>query len=279
MTPLSVDHPSDGMQRTRGAQVDLAFRVRGSGPAIVLLHGTSASHAVWEPISNALAGVATVITLDQRGHGRSDKPRAGYAGSDFATDVVTVLDALDIQTAIVGGHSLGARNAWLVGALHPERVAAVLTVDYTPWVEGEVLDLLQVRVAAGNRAFASVAEIEEYLAGRYPLLPAESVAHRAAWGYRQHDDELWRPLADPGAMDQLIDGFRFAWEAEFRAVTAPMTQVRGALSGIVSDASWRAALDARPQDRAVLDPSSDHYVPEENPGLILDELRRLLPDE
>lgn len=274
LTP-SVKSSADGLQRTRGADVDIAFRVRGSGPAVVLLHGTSASHAVWEPISFALQSSATVITLDQRGHGRSDKPATGYTGADFAGDIVTVLDALDIDTAIVGGHSLGARNAWLAGALHPDRTAGVLAIDYTPWVESHVLDVLQARVAAGNRAFASVDDIEAYLQERYPLLPTHAVARRAEWGYRQHDG-LWRPLADASAMDQLIEGFRTPWSDEFAAVSVPMIQVRGANSGIVSDAAWQAAVAARPQDRFVVDPKSDHYVPEENPMLVAAELRRLL---
>ncbi|TXN29948.1 alpha/beta fold hydrolase [Lacisediminihabitans profunda] len=276
MLTSSVESLAAGLQRTHGADVDIAFRVRGTGPAVVLLHGTSASHAVWEPISSALESSATVIALDQRGHGRSDKPATGYTGADFAGDVLTVLDALDIDTAIVGGHSLGARNAWLAGALHPERTAGVLAVEYTPWVEGDVLDTLHARVAAGNRAFASVDDVEAYLQERYPLLPTDAVARRALWGYRQHDDGLWRPLADPSAMDQLIEGFRTPWSVEFAAVSVPMIQVRGANSGIVSDAAWQAALAARPQDRFVVDPTADHYVPEENPMLVAAELRRLL---
>jgi 2-(acetamidomethylene)succinate hydrolase len=276
MTPARVESIEGGLQRTREAEVNLAFRMRGSGPAIVLLHGTSASHAVWEPISLALESKATVITLDQRGHGRSDKPADGYTGADFAGDVVTVLDAVGLDRAIVGGHSLGARNAWLVGALHPDRAAGILAVDYTPYVETEVLDVLQVRVAAGFRGFESVAEIEAYLHDRYRLLPADAVSRRAAWGYRQADDGLWWPLADPSAMDQLIVGFHTPWEREFIDAPAPMTQVRGAHSGIVSDESWRAAVAARPADRTVVDPVADHYVPEENPDLIIGELLRLL---
>jgi 2-(acetamidomethylene)succinate hydrolase len=277
MSALSTESIADGLWRTRGAGVDLAFRLRGTGPAVVLLHGTSASHAVWEPVSIALESSATVISVDQRGHGRSDKPATGYTGPDFAADVVTVLDALGIDRAIVGGHSLGARNAWLAGATYPERTVAVLAVEYTPWVESDVLDLLQVRVAAGDRAFDSVTEIEHYLRDRYRLLPAEAVSRRARWGYRRADDGLWRPLADPAAMDRLIEGFRTPWSAEFEAVQAPTVQVRGAHSGIVSDASWQRAVSARPQDRLVVDADADHYVPEENPQLVIDELRRLLP--
>ncbi len=156
---VTVEDGPGGMLVTRGATVEVAFRVRGDGPAVVLLHGTSANHAVWEPVVDRLQPHARVISLDQRGHGRSGKPASGYRGPDFAGDVVTVLDALGIDRALVAGHSLGARNAWLTGALFPERVTGVLAVDYTPWVEPSVLDDLLVRVEAGNRSFDTVDDV------------------------------------------------------------------------------------------------------------------------
>lgn len=272
---IGADPIADGLMRTRGADVDIAFRVRGAGPAVVLLHGTSANHAVWEPVSEELGRVATVITLDQRGHGRSDKPSQGYAGSDFAADVVTVLDALGIERALVGGHSLGARNAWLAGALHPERVTGVLCVDYTPYVETAVIDELAVRVAGGHRTFRDTAEIEAYLRARYVRILPEAVARRAHWGYGRTATG-WAPHADPDAMQQLIEGFRTPWDAEFRAVAAPMTHLRGEASAIVSAAAWGAARADRPHDRWVVVEDADHYIPEEHPGLIAAELRSLL---
>lgn len=274
--PVGVEPIADGLSRTRGAEVDLAFRVRGSGPAIVLLHGTSANHAVWEPVAEALSAHATVIALDQRGHGRSDKPETGYTGPDFAGDVVTVLDALGIERAIVGGHSLGGRNAWLAGALHPGRVAAVVVVDYTPYVEATVLDELAARVAGGYRAFPDAAAIEDYVHARYPRILPAAVVRRARWGYAPRADGQWWPLADPAAMDQLIEGFRTPWDAEFRTVSAPMTSLRGADSRIVSEAAWTAAIADRPGDRWVVVEGADHYIPEEHPDLVTAEFERLL---
>jgi len=273
---IGTESIEDGLTRTTGAGVNLAYRVRGSGPAIVLLHGTSANHAVWEPVAEALAPSATVIALDQRGHGRSDKPVTGYAGPDFAGDVVTVLDALGIERAIVGGHSLGGRNAWLVGALHPDRVVGVVNVDYVPYVEPSVLDDLAVRVAGGHRAFPDVPAIEAYIRDRYRRILPDAVERRARWGYTRSEDGNWWPLADPEAMRQLIDGFRTPWGAEFRAVTAPMTSLRGADSRIVSEAAWQAALADRPDDRWVVVPGADHYIPEEYPDIVTAEFERLL---
>ena len=266
----------DGLLRTRGARVDLAFRVRGSGPAVVLLHGTSASHAVWEPIAKALETEATTVAVDQRGHGRSAKPETGYTADAFADDVVTVLDAVGLERAVIAGHSLGARNAWVAAARHSDRVAGVVCVDYTPWVDGDVLDVLRERVAAGDRAFVDEAAVREYLQGRYPLLPSDAVARRAAWGYRDGGEGALRPLAEPGAMMQLIDGFRTPWDDAFRAFTAPARHIRGSASAIVGEDAWAAARAARPWDAWLTVSDADHYVPEEKPELVADEIRAAL---
>jgi 2-(acetamidomethylene)succinate hydrolase len=187
-----------------------------------------------------------------------------------------VLDALGLERAIVGGHSLGGRNAWLVGALHPDRVRAVVSVDYTPYVEATVLDDLAVRVAGGYRAFPDLPAVEDYLRSRYPRILPGAVRRRARWGYAQRADGQWWPLAAPAAMQELIEGFRTPWDAEFRAVTAPMTSLRGADSRIVSADAWAAAIAERPGDRWVLVEGADHYIPEERPELLTAELGRLL---
>ncbi|MEF2976232.1 alpha/beta fold hydrolase [Subtercola sp. YIM 133946] len=272
----AVESIGDGLHRTRNAPVDIAFRVRGAGPAVVLLHGTTANHAVWEPVGDALEGRATVIALDQRGHGRSDKPAEGYSGDDFVTDVITVLDALGVQQAMVAGHSLGGRNAWLAAAQHPDRVMGAVVVDYTPYVEMPVLDQLEERVALGFRPFASTDDIEAYLRDRYPAILPGAIERRARWGYRLLDDGHWVPRASAPAMAKLIDGFRTPYDREFREVAAPMTHLRGSESALVSPAAWQSAIADRPADHWVEVAGADHYIPEEQPELVADEIARAL---
>lgn len=265
-----------GLLRTQGADVDIAFQVRGQGPAVVLLHGTSANHAVWHPVGDALADRATVIALDQRGHGRSDKPERGYAADDFAADVITVLDALEIDRAVIAGHSLGGRNAWVAAAEHPDRVAGAVVVDYTPYVSHEVLDELDVRVADGFRSFPDQAAVEEYLRGRYRRILPGAVTRRARWGYGADASGGLAPLASRDAMRQLIEGFRTPCDAAFRSVSVPMTHLRGVDSRIVDDFAWERAIADRPDDRWVVVTDADHYIPEEHPLLVAAEIERVL---
>ena len=271
-----VEKIEDGLSRTRGADVDIAFRVRGSGPAVVLLHGTSANHAVWEPVGDALADRATVIALDQRGHGRSGKPAVGYDADDFAADAITVLDALGIERAVIAGHSLGGRNAWVAAARHPDRVSGAVVVDYTPYVSSAVLDELDERVAAGFRSFADRDAVERYLRARYTRILPDAVARRARWGYTTDATGGVAPMASADAMHQLVEGFRTPWDDAFRAVTAPMTHLRGLDSRIVDDAAWARAIADRPDDRWVVVDDADHYIPEEHPLLVAAEIARVL---
>ena len=273
---LQITPLEHGLLRTSGAAVDIAFQVRGTGPAVVLLHGTSANHAVWQPIGDALADRATVIALDQRGHGRSDKPAEGYAADDFATDVITVLDALEIDRAVIAGHSLGGRNAWVTAARHPDRVAGAVVVDYTPYVSQTVLDELDVRVADGFRSFADEAEVEDYLRARYRRILPGAVSRRARWGYRPDDSGRLAPLASRDAMRLLIEGFRTPWDAAFRSVSVPMAHLRGVDSRIVDDVAWARAISDRPDDRWVVVDDADHYIPEEHPLLVAAEIERVL---
>jgi pimeloyl-ACP methyl ester carboxylesterase len=115
----------------------LAYRVYGEGPRVtVLLHGLLLNQRMHVPLARALAERGNrVLTLDLRGHGRSDRPPDmwRYAMSFFAQDVVALLDHLGVDQAVVGGTSLGANTTLEVASLAPERLRGMV-------VEMPVLD-------------------------------------------------------------------------------------------------------------------------------------------
>lgn len=264
-----------GLELQECGEVRLCIRDRGEGSAVVLLHGTTANLGVWDDVVDLLGDGVRTVAVDQRGHGRSGKPLTGYGAGEYSDDVAALIRALDLAPAVVVGHSLGARNAVVLAARHPELVSGVVAVDYTPFVEGEVLDDLKARVAAGDRVFETRAEVERYLRKRYPLITEAAVARRAAYGYAA-TAAGYRPLADPAAMAQTVDGLRTDFVDEARSVEAPVTLVRGRLSRIVSDDAFRRTRELRPDFRAVELPEVDHYVPEKRPDVIAAEIRDLL---
>jgi pimeloyl-ACP methyl ester carboxylesterase len=106
----------------------------GRGPAIVLLGGAGQSgSAAFASIEDELAKVATVVTYDRAGLGRSDPPTASPTASDMTDDLQAVLDALDVpKPLLLCGVSLGALPAQLYAVRRPNEVAALLLLDPTP---------------------------------------------------------------------------------------------------------------------------------------------------
>jgi pimeloyl-ACP methyl ester carboxylesterase len=86
----------------------------GSGPALVIVHGLTGSHAEFLHLVPELARQAHVYVLDLRGHGRSGRAESGYQVADYGRDVAAFLQQVVGQPAVLMGHSLGSMVAvWL----------------------------------------------------------------------------------------------------------------------------------------------------------------------
>jgi hypothetical protein len=97
-----------------------------SGSALVLLPVPTDSWRSYEPVLERLRTSTRTIAVSLRGHGDSDKPATGYRVEDFAADVVGLLDALDIERAVLAGHSGSCLVARRVALDLPERVAGLV---------------------------------------------------------------------------------------------------------------------------------------------------------
>jgi pimeloyl-ACP methyl ester carboxylesterase len=107
------------------------YRVAGSGPPLLLLHGMAMSSYSWRRNTPALAGHFTVYAPDIRGFGYSDKPRGEYTNRELAGWTSEFLKAVGVQRAGVIGHSMGGEVALWLGIDHPDQVARILTVGAT----------------------------------------------------------------------------------------------------------------------------------------------------
>ncbi|MHA6297880.1 alpha/beta fold hydrolase [Devosia sp. CAU 1758] len=115
---------------TSGLSLD--YGLAGAGPPVLLIHGFASSGKVnWVDTGwvETLADAGyQAITLDNRGHGQSDKPHDPelYYPTQMAEDAVALLDHLGIARAAIIGYSMGARIAAFMAFAHPERVASVV---------------------------------------------------------------------------------------------------------------------------------------------------------
>ncbi len=111
--------------------VRLRYAVKGdvSGTPVILLHGYSDSWFSFSRIMPSIPASYRVYALDQRGHGESERPRTGYSMKELGADVVAFMDAMQIERAIVIGHSMGGFVAQEVVAAAPDRVAGLVLVN------------------------------------------------------------------------------------------------------------------------------------------------------
>jgi 2-(acetamidomethylene)succinate hydrolase len=214
-------------------------------------------------MAELLAARFRIVSIDQRGHGRGPKPATGYAAEDYAHDISQMIQ----EKTLLIGHSLGARNALVAGACYPERVAAVVAIDFTPFIEREVFDALDERVNGGDRAFSSLDEVRTYLKNRYPRLPADAVERRARHGF-EYVDGKWRALALPAAMRETCAGLREDLAPFLKSIRVPALLLRGAESKLVSREAWAKTKALRPDLPAQEIADADHYVPEEQPAAV-----------
>ncbi len=138
--------------------VRIAFEVDGEGEPVLLIHGFTASAVLnWgiNGIKKDLAETFQVISIDNRGHGKSDRPEATQAyGIEMVRDSLRLLDHLGIDSAHLVGYSMGAMIALKMTVENPERVRSAF-LGGMGWTRAD--DATRKRYEGSNRAQTSAA--------------------------------------------------------------------------------------------------------------------------
>ncbi len=110
------------------------YEDHGSGPAVLLSHGYSATCRMWDGQIAAFRDRYRIIVWDMRGHGQSDYPSDADAYSEDATvaDMAAILTACGIDRAVIGGLSLGGYMSLAFHLRHPDRTGALMLFDTGP---------------------------------------------------------------------------------------------------------------------------------------------------
>ncbi|MFN0089699.1 MAG: alpha/beta fold hydrolase [Acidimicrobiales bacterium] len=102
----------------------------GEGEQFLLVHGLASNALLWAGVAERLAAQGhAVAAVDQRGHGRSDKPDHGYDYDTLSADLAAVADQVGFERPVVAGQSWGGNVAISFAARRPQRVRAVAAID------------------------------------------------------------------------------------------------------------------------------------------------------
>jgi pimeloyl-ACP methyl ester carboxylesterase len=140
----------------------------GSGKPMVLLAGLGDTAHLYRRIAPKLARRFSVVALTRRGHGRSDRPMAGYDLDSFVQDIRCFLDALGIARAVLVGHSFAGLEMPRFAVRHPQRVEAIVYLDALfPKLDPEPdlsADPIWPAIPSGGPSADDLASREAYLA-------------------------------------------------------------------------------------------------------------------
>lgn len=227
-------------------------------PTILLSHGYSATSAMWAGQIKALAGRYNIITWDMRGHGASDSPDDPSLYSEQLTvdDMAAILDACNVDKAIIGGLSLGGYMTLAFHVAHPGRCTALMLFDTGPGYKNA-----EARQGWNDTAETRAQALEaDGLAALGTGNEVRIASHRSAKGLAlaargmlaQVDDRIIRSLPDIDVPVLVLVGED---DAPFRVPTDYMaSKIPGAVKVVVPSAGHASNID-QPQafNKAVVD--------------------------
>lgn len=190
--------------------VRIHYRISGSGPALVLLHGSPQTSFAWRKLIPLLAANYTVIAPDLRGHGQSEKPAVGYEAHAMAEDVRQLVTQLGFQHVSIVGHDLGGIVAYIYAAQHMNEVRRLGIIE---------APILGVPSPTMEKVLASYWHLGLYAHPTLPelLLAGRERAYLAEFirTYQYLDgvddealDEYARHLASPGGIRGVMGVYR-----------------------------------------------------------------------
>ncbi|TFV98165.1 alpha/beta fold hydrolase [Leifsonia flava] len=283
--------------------LEIAYEEAGNpdGPPVVLLHGFPYDVRAYDGVAARLAEAgARVVVPWLRGFGRTrfrseETLRSGQQGA-LAADLLDLLDALGIERTVVAGYDWGGRAACIVAALHPERVAGLVTVG------GYNVQDLAKGAEAGPHEFEPSYWYKFFLHSEWGRSGLER--NREAFCLRLW--ELWSPtwteasaafsasassLANPDFVDVVVHSYRHRSGlvagdpryddiegriARMPQISVPTVSLDSGADGVAGDDDSRIDLPhfTGSFDRILL-PGIGHNVPQEAPDAFADAVLRL----
>jgi pimeloyl-ACP methyl ester carboxylesterase len=226
----------------------------GNGPPVLFLSGLAGHSGEWERTAARLTRTRRVLSLDQRGHGRSERDPTDLSREAFVADVAHTIEQLGLGAVALAGQSMGANTAFLTAAAHPELVERLVVAEAAP--DGPLPELatsIESALRSWPVPFGSRADAISYFQSRG--------FDAAMWadGLDERDGLLW-PGFEIGVMVATAAALgERSWWPQWREICCPTLIVVGA-SGVVSPARAEQMAAAIGQARVARIAAAGHDI-------------------
>jgi pimeloyl-ACP methyl ester carboxylesterase len=197
----------------------VVYRVAGSGPPVVLIHGMLNSSSHWQAVAASLAHDHTVVAPDLIGHGDSAAPRGDYSLGAHAASIRDLLAAIGIDRATMVGHSLGGGVAMQFYYQFPQRVERLVLIS-SGGLGHEVSPMLRTAALPGTSALLTVTMSRRMLSGLYGLGSSMRERGVSAGVYLQALARALRPLQTQSARSAFLHTLRSVIDVRGQRVSA-----------------------------------------------------------
>lgn len=250
----------------------LAYSEFGSGPALVLLHAFPLDRTLWREVVEPLAAEGwRVVTPDLPGFGES--PETVASVDDMASEVALLLNNLGVNSAVVGGCSMGGYVALAYAAQFPERTAGLILVDTKASADGDEARANRARIAQQVRDSGSTAALAATQADI--MFSADTKANRPDV-VRWLKDTILRQQPHGVANAQLAMAARSEQFAMLAALHKPVLCIRGAEDALASADDHTRMASASGDGLDVTIVNAGHLVPIEQPAAFVEHATSFL---
>jgi pimeloyl-ACP methyl ester carboxylesterase len=261
------------------------YRVAGSGPPVVLIHGMLNSSSHWRSVALSLASDYTVIAPDLIGHGDSAAPRGDYSLGAHAASIRDLIAAIGVDRATIVGHSLGGGVAMQFFYQFPQRVERLVLIS-SGGLGREVTPSLRSAALPGVSP-ALALTIRPRLVGGLAYAGARLRERGIGAGvYLQAVARALRPLQSADARQAFLHTLRAVIDARGQRVSAtdrlylletlPTMIVWGERDNTIPLAHGRAAHEAIPHSTFHTLSGAAHFPHLEDPDGLSELLREFL---
>ncbi len=262
--------------------VRLHYLEKGKGPLVILLHGWPETSLEWNKTIHALSNQYRVVAPDLRGLGLSERTPDGYDKKTIAADIKALIDYLGEKKAIVIGHDMGGKVAYIMAHLYPQSVEKLVLVDcLIPGTENA--DVLHG--GAWHYGFHMASNFPEMLTqGRekeYIRAQIKTLSFKKDAISESVIDEYAKHYSTPGGMTAGFNYYRalkedaaFAKTFENKKLLMPVFAISGQHG--VKDKLAKALEKNSPALKFIIVEESGHFVAEEAPEIFNAEILKFL---
>lgn len=252
--------------------ISLYYEVSGNGSPIVLTHSFLCDGSMFSPLVAALEHSHRVINIDMRGHGRSEASETPFTIYDLVDDVLAVLDAEGVDSAVWMGHSIGGFISLRAALTRPDRVRALVLMNSdagpeTAWKKMKYAVMKQAFLTVGPRLI--VPALMPIMLGKTTNRSRPEIRSE----YRKKFLSMRVRSMAPGvdaitSRDSLLD--------RLGRIQVPTLVIGSDEDKALPLRQSKRIADGIPGAELVVVPQAGHLAPIENPGPVKDAVTRFM---